>query len=813
MSSRYSGGVIRKNQLVPTTSSASGVWDLNEATQSTKSDIWPYSGIANPISQSLRIRRANSAYLQRTPATQTNRSTWTYSFWHKRGLLSASQSLITAGTGGNIDTFTFNSSDKISIDINNSTRLVSTQVFRDSSAWYHFVWYYDATQGTASNRMKVYVNGVEITAFDTDTRSSISSATSITNTTVAHRIGYYDAGILYTDGYMADVNFIDGQALDPSYFGQTSAITGVWEPKQYSGTYGTNGWHLEFKDTTVGQDTSGNNNDWTPNNISTTLGSTYDLMTDVPTQWAPRNTTDVGGVVRGNYATFNPLAKGANVTLSEGNLKYSTSSASGVNGIVSMRISTGMKSYFEFTCGSVSLYRNISIGGVTYVGDSGSISGGTGGTGTFATWTTGDVIRFACDYNAGTIACYKNATLQTTVTGVTNTSEWEINAAQATNTTGEYTANFGQRPFAYTPPSGFNSLCTTNIPAPTIGATTATAANKYFDATLITGTAATQVITNAGGFQPDFVWLKSRTNANNPTIYDAIRGVNTVLYPALTNAEQVGTAQLTAFNSNGFTLGASENANDQNGEASVGWQWRGANGTVSNTAGTITSTVSANTSAGFSVVTYTGNGTSGATVGHGLGVTPSMVILKPRSTVTNWQVKHTSLNANQNLELNSTAAVDTAPGSGYISAISSTTLTLLNGGSAITNVNGSGTTYVAYCFAPIAGYSAFGTYTGNGSTDGPFVYTGFRPRYVMVKNTVDPNNWTIFDTARNTYNIIDLQIYPTSDAEAAGGSSNGIDFLSNGFKLRSSFNWGNRAGDAIIYMAFAEHPFKNSLAR
>jgi hypothetical protein len=824
MSSRYSGGVIRKNQLVPTTSSASGVWDLNEATQSTKSDIWPYSGIANPISQSLRIRRANSAYLQRTPATQTNRSTWTYSFWHKRGLLSASQGLINAGTAANIDSFTFNSSDKISIDINNTTRLVSTQVFRDPSAWYHFVWYYDATQGTASNRMKVYVNGVEITAFDTDTRSSITSATSITNTTVAHRIGYYDAGILYSDGYMADVNFIDGQALDPSYFGQTSAVTGVWEPKQYTGTYGTNGWHLEFKDTTVGQDTSGNNNDWTPNNISTTLNYTNDLVKDVPTQWAPR---DGSANVRGNYCTLNPVfpSSASAGTLSNGNLKvtsgnYVLQRANWTFG--SGAINTG-KWYWEvtFTGGSYGSYIGITsnlteaageiaaTGSKSYYGThSGRYYDGTVQSPSNYYDGVSATQGYALDLTGATPVFYvykADGTLLRTDTTIPATISFSPFVFTTNGTWPDTYFNFGQQPFVITPPSGFKSLCTTNLPTPTIGATVATAANKYFDATLYTGTGATLSVTNAGAFQPDFVWLKSRSAATNHQLFDVVRGTTKVLTTSvLTEAEQTAANTLTSFNSSGFTIGTNTAINTSS-STYVGWQWKAGSSTVTNTTGTISAQVCANPTTGFSIITYAGNSTDFQTVGHGLGITPQMVIVKGRTSTNYWPVWHTSLPSfTYNLYLNTT---DNQQSDGQFTSTSSTTVGVRNGGS----TNQVGTDFLMYCWAPIAGYSAFGSYTGNGSANGPFVYTGFKPRFIMIKRfDGGVTSWYIVDTAINTYNEALKTNYPNL-ANAEGTNANFCDFLSNGFKIRES---GIAAsGASYLYAAWAENPFKTALAR
>jgi hypothetical protein len=830
MTYRYPGGVVRKTAANTSITGASGVWDLGSQAQAVKTNTWPISGLANPISGSLRFRASATAYLTRTGSTATNAKLATYSFWFKRGALTTGQWLFTGGT--TVSLIGFNgSSDSLSVlgsDTSGEGNITSA-VFRDSSAWYHVVIAIDTAQATTADRAKIYVNGVQQAV--TVSNGGIGSNSNWGfNTAGSLAIGRYSpVPGSYTDGYMSEVYFVDGQALTPSSFGQTSAITGVWEPIKYTGTYGTNGFYLSLSDTSsIGKDFSGNGNNWTPNNISTASGSTFDLMRDVPTQYTPQGVTDVGGTVRGNYCVLNPIfnVNGTNVTYSNGGLTFSHPSNSGNAQLMAVRGTIALpagKFYWEYTVGAtvndqVGIGNDVAFGGspdgtagARYI-NSGVFQSNYTVPSNGASYTTGDIIGVAYDQPNGTLAFYKNNSLQGTITAISTTEVFfPSRSPNSSGTGGAGSFNFGQQPFAYTPPSGFKSLCTTNLPTPIIGATVATAANKYFDATLITGTAATQVITNAGGFQPDFVWLKSRTNANNPTIYDAIRGVNTILYPALTNAEQVGTAQLTAFNSNGFTLGASENANDSNGEASVGWQWNAGGSTVTNTAGSISSQVRANPTAGFSIVTWTGTGTNRPSIGHGLGVAPAMIIEKGRDAGSgpfSWTVQHIGLSSWSNsLFLNNTSAENSGSGGG--TAPSSTVYY-----AAVNNYAGeNGVRYVAYCFAPVAGYSAFGKYTGNGSTDGPFVYTGFRPRYVMVKNTVDPNNWTIFDTARNTYNIIDLQIYPTTDAEVAGGSSNGIDFLSNGFKLRSSFNWGNRAGDNIIYMAFAEHPFKNSLAR
>ena len=353
------------------------------------------------------------------------------------------------------------------------------------------------------------------------------------------------------------------------------------------------------------------------------------------------------------------------------------------------------------------------------------------------------------------------------------------------------------------------------MPTPTIPA-----GNLYMNATLLTGTAATQVITNgvAGqSFQPDMVWLKSRTNVNNHTLYDSIRGVNKVLYPNLTNLEATGSEQLTAFNSNGFTLGASENANDQFGETSVGWQWKAGGAAVANTAGSIASQVSVNANSGFSIVTYTATAADPITVGHGLGVVPSMFMVKSRSAAgTDWFVYHSSLGATKNLRLNDYAAAATATNVWNDTAPTSNVITTSNA------INTNGVTYVAYCWTPIAGYSAFGSYTGNGVVDGPFVYLGFRPRWIMIKNTTfagtTTSNWFIRDTTRDTYNVANKHLWADlavteSNASYASSVYENLDILSNGFKLRNDNGGTNRSGDTFIYMAFAENPFKYANAR
>jgi hypothetical protein len=337
-------------------------------------------------------------------------------------------------------------------------------------------------------------------------------------------------------------------------------------------------------------------------------------------------------------------------------------------------------------------------------------------------------------------------------------------------------------------------------------------------ATLYTGTGGTVNVNNAVNgvsFQPDFVWIKNRGYPQSNTLYDSIRGVYNVLVSNSTVAEDAETANhgLSAFASNGFTL-IGETVNQGGVNTSpynyVGWQWKAGGTAVSNTAGSITSSVSANTTAGFSVVTYTGNGTAGATIGHGLGVAPSMVIVKVRNAVNDWCVYHVgqaAANAS-GLYLNLTN-VSVAVGWWNSTTPTSTVFTL--GSNAI--VNNTGSPFVAYCFAPVAGYSAFGSYAGNSSTDGPFIYTGFKPRFIMIKAATRINSWHMTDTSRSTYNTALETVWANESTAESTSAANAIDVLSNGFKLRYSTGEMNNSGDTYIYACFAENPFKYANAR
>jgi hypothetical protein len=794
------------------------------------------------ISRSLRFNSADSAYLNRTPASAGNRRTWTWSAWVKRGAFGAAQELFSAvGLLNDSELFGLglNANDKISVGIQTVNVLVTTAVYRDPSAWYHIVFALDTPQATASNRAKLYVNGVQVTTFDTTNYPSQNADLGV-NFTSVHGLGFLNLSgfFRYLNGYMTEVYFIDGQALTPSSFGETDAQTGVWKPKAYSGSYGTNGFYLNFSDnsnttsTTLGKDYSGNGNNWTPNNFSVSAGAGNDSLVDTPTPYGVD--TGAGGTVRGNYATLNPLNATPSPSISNGNL-YQVSTVSGhMNGSSSTIGITSGKWYAEvvFTriAGSTDSFF-VGLADAAWQADRQDAGGWWGrfwyfstgycysnagdkinsnvGASYGATYTQGDVIGVAYDADAGTLVFYKNGVSQgTAYTGITGAKTIAASCYKDSSITLAFDINFGQRPFAYTAPSGFKALCTQNLPTPAVGATSTTQAGDYFNPVLYTGNGSTQTI-EGFGFQPDLVWFKSRSNAYDHFLFDAVRGVGKTLTSNSTGAENNYSTYFPNFTSDGYYIGQTATSFNQIGQSFVSWGWKANGAGSSNTAGSITSTVSANTTSGFSIVTYTGNGTNGATVGHGLGVAPSFFVVKERNGSSSWVV-YTAVTGNtQFLVLNNTDSAQTASTLWNNTSPTSTVFTVGTSGAVNTNTS----TYVAYCFAEVPGYSRFGSYTGNGSSDGPFIFTGFRPAYVLIKCSSNSGlSWVVNDDVRNPSNVTNLSLFPDlSNAENSGGYP--IDFTSNGFKIRGTGNDINANGNTYIFAAFAEFPQKYSLAR
>jgi hypothetical protein len=783
------------------------------------------------ISRSVRLRSSASAYFSRTPASAGSLTTWTWSGWIKRGTLGALQAIFSSGTS-NITLVSFQADDTLRIR-NSTVEYITTQVFRDPSAWYHIVLQWNTTNGTAANRVLLYVNGSQVTSFSTQATASPSEQ-SEWNKAQSNQIGRYAFnGTSYFDGYLTEINFVDGQALTPTSFGAFDAVTGIWNPIRYSGTYGTNGFYLNFSDnsgataTTIGKDSSGNGNNWTPNNISVTAGTTYDSMVDTPTNYGID--TGAGGEVRGNYCVMNPLDKYSNVTVSNGNLDCTFSAYTGFIRSSFALPNTG-KWYWEGTVPTTDVRAEFGIATLTQslAVDPQSASGCwfwySNGTNSYkyngsqtawgTAWASGDIIGIAFDAGAGTLTFYKNGSLQgggAAFTGLTGT--YAVMVGFGNNTSTAITSNFGQRAFAYTAPSGFKALCTQNLPAPSIS----NGAN-YVAASLYTGTGASQTISNAVNsisFQPDLVWIKSRSAATDHKLTDSVRGTTKALISNTTGAETTDSTGLTAFGSSGFTVGANTTYNNS-GATYVGWQWKGGGTAVTNTSGTVNSSVSANTTAGFSVVTFTAPTSGNFSAGHGLGVTPGLVITKVRGRATSWITWHSQLNSGSPgtsyyVELNTTAAQASFAAVWGSTGVTSSVIGMGVGASCAAS-----DTIVAYCFAAISGYSAFGSYTGNGSTDGAFIYTGFRPRYILHKASSTTSQWMIWDTSRNTYNVLtNAELLANSSAsEGSGAWGTELDILSNGFKFRGSDNSNfNYTGVTYIYAAFAENPFTLSRAR
>jgi len=743
------------------------------------------------INQSIRFDKATSSHLSNTYGSAGNRKTWTFSTWFKRGTIDASRQVLFSATGLAYLQVGPDAADREMITILNEgsgTNLnwYTTQVFRDPSAWYHIVWQFDTTQADADNRTKLYINGSQVTDFTKAATPAQDFEGAISNA-VEHKLGEGHVENFYLDGYQAEINFIDGTALAPTAFGEYND-DGVWIPKKYSGAYGTNGFFIDGRDSSdLGDDESGNGNDFASSGLTTA-----DQMGDTPTK---------------NFCTWNPLDKNASITLSDGNLKLAVGNVD--SSVRSTFAASSGKWYWEITITSSSGHGTVGVTnslhslsstpgnstvGVGYrCSDGGKLINGTYTASYGASYTTGDVIGVALNMEDGEVTFYKNNASQgVAATGLSGTLFAAAGNENVSSLT--WTANFGQTAFTYTPPTDFLALNTANLATPSI-----TDGSKYFQTTLYTGTGSSRSVDQSGNstFQPDWVWVKSRNAGYDHALYDAVRGVQKELKSNDSGAEATITTGLTAFESDGFQVGSRIGMNGSS-DTFVAWQWLANGSGSSNEDGSVTSTVSNNSTSNFSIVKYTGTGSGNSTVGHGLGVTPDMIIVKHLDRAQFWRVFHTSVGVGKTLFLNSTAAAAADPD--RITAVSSTTFT------ATANMNESAD-YIAYCFAEIPGYSSIGSYEGNGNANGSFVYTGFRPSFLLVKNIDAVESWQIRDSKRDPFNVSKEILYPdTSGAEATSGGGQFGDLLSNGFKWRGA-DGGNNSAATFIYMAFAENPF------
>jgi hypothetical protein len=572
--------------------------------------------------------------------------------------------------------------------------------------------------------------------------------------------------------------------------------------------------------------------------VGNTSDATTDNLVDSPTLYG--HDTGAGGEVVGNYATANPLdTRATALTYRNGNLTLvgATSNAHTRSTIGP----TSGKWYWEITCLSTSpnFHHGASSGNVQNAPSGADFLGAyanewgywpnTSGTNT-AYWRTNgagpvygdlpravqnDVMMFALDIDNGKIYAGINGVWFKSGNPAAGTNALSTNIP--TNGTpvfphfmqydsGGISINFGQRAWAYTPPQGFSALTTKNLPRATNAA--AIAPNQYFAVSTWTQGASDVTLINAGAFQPDLVWIKSRSNAQNNYLIDSVRGATSLLRSNGTSAESTGFTWIT-FNSNGFTPSSTNTVT--NTYTYVAWQWKAGGAAVSNTNGSVVSQVSANVAAGFSIVTYTGTGTTGTTVGHGLGVAPSFIIVKARGTTSDWYVWHTAIGDNF-LKLDTTDGPVGSTSNGVFNTANFTSLVIALGNSSATNTSAG--TYVAYCWSQIPGFSQFGSYSGNSSTDGPFVYCGFKPALVMIKGNFSAaaSQWYVYDNGRDPISnpVTNRILWNTTDVDGTGNSD--IDFVSNGFKLRYPAGGGglNSTGSTYIYMAFAEKPFGNA---
>ena len=915
---------------------------------------------AYEVERSLRFNGADGPYLESQPSSHSNKKKNTFSFWFKRAVNTNFVSIFRAyGTSSNRQSLDFVSGGAIRLWGNYNGSVVMTlqtsRLFRDFSAWYHFVLVLDTEQGTASNRAKMYVNGVQITDFSNSSYPPQDFEFGFNDLNVNTQIGV--PSDTQCNFYIAEFQAIDGLALDPSYFGETDPITGQWNPKKYVGSYGTNGFYLNFSDnsgttaTTLGKDSSGVGRNFTPYNFFVAAGAGNDSLEDSPTN---------------NFCTFNPLKVNASnpIVFSEGNLQHNGISGDNhLRSATTMQVNSG-KWYVEFkfvsgyeaTNGTVRFgicteaghrdsnndatwYQNTENFLAIQYGNNGTVYRSETGTNTseltgLSTFVNGDVMGIALDLDNDKFFVSKNGTFFSNGTGTQDPAAgtnplYSGGVLTTRKSDGFYfnidgysaqvvTADFGQQGYAYTPPTGFKKVKSANLPDPTI-----LKPNQYFETLLYSGNDGSQSITGLN-FQPDWVWIKRRNGTQSHQVYDAVRGAGQNIRTNNTNAEVDQSDKFTSFTSDGFTLNTSDALLNINGGNYVAWNWdagdtdgktytvtvvddsgnkyrfdgfgtsavtldlaeggtyifnypsahplkfsttadgthgggseyttgvtynsstqvtivvaasaptlyyycgshSGMGGQVntnstlgsSNFDGTIQSTVKASSTSGFSIVSFTGNATSGSTVGHGLGVAPKVLIVKERGNTNNWVVYHQSLGSTGGgntyvlfLDLNYDKGGGFAGGFNNTSPTSSV-FSLGNSN----ETNRSSGNFITYCFSEVAGYSKFGSYQANGNDNGSFVFTGFRPAWILIKNADLGQPWVLMDNKINPHNLADTRLSPSSSAAESTSADNYIDILSNGFKVRSpgssDINY-STSYPTHIYLAFAESPFKYARAR
>ena len=800
-----------------------------------------YNGVAT---QSLRFDEASTAMLLRTPSGAGNRRTFTISMWVKISDVVGTHVLINAFVSAdpnNQGLVRFSSSKLQFTNFSGEYDLVTNRLFRDSSAWYHLVFAVDTTQGTAANRIKIYVNGVQETSFSTETYPD-QNLEMEWNNTVKHLIGARTdnstpSPIQRFDGYMAEVNLVDGTALDPTYFGQTK--NGVWIPKLTSVTYGTNGFRLKFDQvgvgtastSTIGADTSGNTHHFTSSGIA---------AHDCAMPDSPEN----------NWCTLNVLEIDENnsgAALLEGNLKWTNINAN-VDSTFGFGTQGG-KYYWEYLYVSstdsnqyqgvtlqkdgISMTNAFNTGIALYFEDGTTRVDGTSGTGFGGKINADNIIQFKLDLDNGTLQFGKNNTYIDALTLPTSAGGWRAGGIQSGGTGGTrvFVANYGQDSsfagtktaqsntdgngngnFFYAVPSGFLAVCSANLPEPTIGPNSASQSDDYFNTVLYTGNGGTKSITDVG-FQPDWVWIKSRSDAEWHQLFDSSRGALERISSNETNAETTLANSLTSFNSDGFSLG-SDGGNNGNNKTFVAWNWKanGAGSSGTTDTGALAVVNSAVPEAGFSIVTWTGN-MGVDNISHGLSKAPEMMWLQNLSNAnTPWVIWHKDLTADKMMAFNTSTEVDGYGQLGDDTNITVPTSTYFTVGNSNTS-NATGKKIVNYCFHSVEGYCKVDSFISRQNTDGPFVYTGFKPAFVLAKMVVGGTSWRVMDNRRAGENqALSPHFLKPSDNNAEVTNEATTNFHANGFKMTFSgdVNYGTYK---VIFIAFAETPFKYANAQ
>jgi len=862
-----------------------------------------YNGVAT---KSVRLDSGSSGHLVRNIGTG-NRRLFTYSFWLKRAKIGTSQQFLAKGTNiANADAteVEFTAANTLAIreyvDDSVSHYLITTRLFRDTSAWYNIVIAYDTAQATAANRVKIYVNGVQETSFGTENypaRNYDALYTYTQSGSSSLNIGQGWAGGVFYDGYFSDITHIDGAALAPTSFGETK--NGVWIPIDTSGlTFGDEGYLLKFDQvgvgtastSTIGADVSGNTNHFTSSGIVASDCAIFD---------SPENNVCVMG-----SSAMRRFGHDYVSAMTEGNLKATSGGNASHNfGTMSINqvLANGAGVYFEMRAVSIDTNRtyiglvsadegSAKASSASYeyvtkftVSNSGHIQGGTqtngaaetniGGGAISGDYTSiipygdGDVIGFAIKSD-GKVFLSKNGTFVDSLAGSPNVPNG-TNPIHLLDLNKEFVphmgyastlhANFGQDgsfsasetsggnqdangfgDFMFAVPTGFLALCTANMKEVTIGPNSSTSATDHFNTLIYSGNGTDDRAITGLGFKPDWCWFKKRSGNMSHYIVDSARGTSSTgggtgniggLNANAAEAEITTTdGGFASFDNDGFTLGQHPAAsgypqsgyerNNADGSTYVAWNWKANGGTatatISESGDNPAAVVQANPTSGFSLITYTGTGDAG-TIAHGLGAVPKMMIIKNRDEGDAWAVYHaenTAAPETDYLVLNEDAGTADAATYWADTAPTSSVFTVHDAH----NVNADGEKYVAYVFAEVEGYSKMGSYvsvSAGGSTpnsDGVFVYMGFRPAFIMIKYIDNRGAWNIHDNTRAPINP--MQNFLVPNGSGAELTSEAIDFLSNGVKMRSDSGYfDNPAGVNFIYMAFAEAPFKYANAR